>query len=185
VLDTIRQYLPQYLNDTNQHEALIEARRAFHTLKGSGRMVGALRVGETAWGIENLMNRIIDNTVSLTPDAAELMRAVVDILPELVDDFRLRRRPSRKVEPYQQQAQALARGEAVPPLATVLGGVTDTAKATDTKVADTAKADTTTSQEMDVPTLDTAVSTPEANVASLTDDLDEDVADYADEGDVD
>ena len=32
-------------------------RRSFHTLKGSGRMVGAQLIGEFAWSIENLLNR--------------------------------------------------------------------------------------------------------------------------------
>jgi chemotaxis protein histidine kinase CheA len=32
-------------------------RRAFHTLKGSGRMVGATDISEFAWAIENLLNK--------------------------------------------------------------------------------------------------------------------------------
>ena len=36
-----------------------DLRRAFHTLKGSGRMVGCTDVGELAWIIEDLLNRVI------------------------------------------------------------------------------------------------------------------------------
>src|SRR5690606_5675928 len=63
VLETIHQFLPQYLANQDDREALTEVRRAFHTLKGSGRLVGAARVCETAWAIENLLNRIIDGTL--------------------------------------------------------------------------------------------------------------------------
>ncbi|MFP3440895.1 Hpt domain-containing protein, partial [Pantoea sp. SIMBA_133] len=44
VLDTIREYLPMLLRQHDDRSALSEVRRAFHTLKGSGRMVGALVV---------------------------------------------------------------------------------------------------------------------------------------------
>ena len=39
---------------------LKEFRRAFHTLKGSGRMVSADAIAELGWSLENLLNRIID-----------------------------------------------------------------------------------------------------------------------------
>ena len=48
-------------------EALIATRRSFHTLKGSGRMVGAQLIGEFAWSIENLLNRLINQTLEPTP----------------------------------------------------------------------------------------------------------------------
>ena len=37
-------------------EALTVIRRGFHTLKGSGRMVGLMDLGEVAWEIEQVMN---------------------------------------------------------------------------------------------------------------------------------
>ncbi|WP_164088178.1 Hpt domain-containing protein, partial [Stenotrophomonas maltophilia] len=39
VLETIGRYLPAWKADHDDREALTEVRRAFHTLKGSGRMV--------------------------------------------------------------------------------------------------------------------------------------------------
>ena len=48
-------------------ESLGSLRRSFHTLKGSGRMVGARTIAEFGWAIENLLNRIIDKTLSRTP----------------------------------------------------------------------------------------------------------------------
>src|SRR5574340_140624 len=40
----------------DDQETLTVVRRAFHTLKGSGRMVGLNDLGETAWRLEQLMN---------------------------------------------------------------------------------------------------------------------------------
>lgn len=52
-----------------QPAALQEIRRDYHTLKGSGRMVGLTELGETAWAIEQLLNqwlqeeRLADNSL--------------------------------------------------------------------------------------------------------------------------
>ncbi len=43
-------------DDADDRENLTVVRRAFHTLKGSGRMVGLADFGEVAWGMEQLMN---------------------------------------------------------------------------------------------------------------------------------
>ncbi len=45
--------------DASDAEALVSARRSFHTLKGSGRMVGLRELGEAAWGIEQHLNHRI------------------------------------------------------------------------------------------------------------------------------
>ncbi|WP_426050136.1 Hpt domain-containing protein, partial [Brevundimonas sp. TWP1-3] len=54
VLEVLREYLPRWFADSRDRAALSELRRAFHTLKGSGRMVRALILGELAWAVENL-----------------------------------------------------------------------------------------------------------------------------------
>ena len=59
---------PLWEENPLEQEALVNVRRSFHTLKGSGRMVGAQLIGEFAWAIENLLNRMIDNTLDRTPD---------------------------------------------------------------------------------------------------------------------
>ena len=56
VLGTIRESL-QALNDQPHNvELLTTIRRSFHTLKGSGRMVGLKDVGEAAWAVEQTLN---------------------------------------------------------------------------------------------------------------------------------
>ena len=68
-------------------DSLASLRRSFHTLKGSGRMVGARSIAEFGWAIENLLNRIIDKTLSRTPGMMALLRNAVAALPQLVEQL--------------------------------------------------------------------------------------------------
>ncbi|HEY9119897.1 MAG TPA: Hpt domain-containing protein, partial [Marinobacter sp.] len=111
VLDTIREFLPMLLRQHDDRTALSEVRRAFHTLKGSGRMVGALIVGELAWSVENMLNRVIDGSIFMNDDVANLLDEVTAVLPELVEDFEKRRAPSRDTSALEARAKALANGE--------------------------------------------------------------------------
>jgi chemosensory pili system protein ChpA (sensor histidine kinase/response regulator) len=65
-------------------ERAVEVRRGFHTLKGSGRMVGARAVSEFAWSIESLLNRVINGTLPRSADIVEVMTDAVAELPGLV-----------------------------------------------------------------------------------------------------
>ncbi|HBZ99939.1 MAG TPA: hypothetical protein DEO97_15070, partial [Pseudomonas sp.] len=53
----------------------------FHTLKGSGRMVRALIIGELAWSIENLLNRVLDRTIVAGDSVRQVVRDVVELMP--------------------------------------------------------------------------------------------------------
>lgn len=44
-------------------EPIKTIRRHFHTLKGSGRMIGANQIGEFAWTVEDLLNKVIQGTL--------------------------------------------------------------------------------------------------------------------------
>ena len=48
-------------------ESLVNIRRGFHTLKGSGRMVGLADLGEAAWNIERALNKWLQDNRSPTP----------------------------------------------------------------------------------------------------------------------
>jgi len=111
VLETIREYLPMLLRQHDDRSALSEVRRAFHTLKGSGRMVGALVVGELAWSVENMLNRVIDGSIFMNDDIASLLEDVTASLPGLVEDFEKRRTASLDTSNLEARANALANGE--------------------------------------------------------------------------
>ncbi|HYP67165.1 MAG TPA: Hpt domain-containing protein [Thiobacillaceae bacterium] len=56
VLENLAQATAAGRDNCSNGENLGEIRRAFHTLKGSSRMVGLADFGEAAWGMEELMN---------------------------------------------------------------------------------------------------------------------------------
>ncbi|MGC3979780.1 MAG: Hpt domain-containing protein [Steroidobacteraceae bacterium] len=89
-------------------DALTNLRRSFHTLKGSGRLVGAQLIGEFAWSIENLLNRVINKTLERTPEMMELLRQAVAVLPQLVEQLEAGRPPDTDVGPLIAQAHSLA-----------------------------------------------------------------------------
>ncbi|MDT8397068.1 MAG: Hpt domain-containing protein [Pseudomonadales bacterium] len=77
--------LCQNLHDA---EALADLRRSYHTLKGSGRMVGAEALAALAWSVENLLNHVIGGAVVLDNTVLGALRQVQEKLPFLVDGFR-------------------------------------------------------------------------------------------------
>lgn len=87
VRDTLERYYPRWRELPSDQEALVTVRRAFHTLKGSGRMVGASLLGEFAWAFENLLNRVIDHTLDSHASIVGLVGEAVHHLPALVAQF--------------------------------------------------------------------------------------------------
>ncbi|MDB5986702.1 MAG: hybrid sensor histidine kinase/response regulator, partial [Nevskia sp.] len=88
VLLELQQRLPQLKRDPANREVLADVRRAFHTLKGSGRMAGALRIGEFGWAVEDLLNRCLNGALALRPPVLELLDDATKLLPRLVENFR-------------------------------------------------------------------------------------------------
>jgi chemosensory pili system protein ChpA (sensor histidine kinase/response regulator) len=80
----IQRHYPAWEQNPQERDALVTVRRSFHTLKGSGRMVGARDLGEFAWSTENLLNRLLDATLQRTPAIVEVLREAVAVLPELI-----------------------------------------------------------------------------------------------------
>ncbi len=118
VLETINEYLPQWRANTDDKEALTEVRRAFHTLKGSGRMVRALVIGELAWSIENMLNRVLDRSIQPGDAVQQVVADVVALMPALVDEYAAKQQRQRDdVDHLAATAHALAKGEAVPAFA--------------------------------------------------------------------
>jgi len=112
VLETLTEYTPVWQANHDDHKARAEVRRAFHTLKGSGRMVKAGIMAELAWSVENMLNRVIDRSIELTPAVFDVVNAVRAQMPRLVDDFALSKQQALpEVGRLAAVADALARGE--------------------------------------------------------------------------
>jgi chemosensory pili system protein ChpA (sensor histidine kinase/response regulator) len=77
VLETIRSTLPACREKPDDREALTTVRRAFHTLKGSGRMVGLIEVGEAAWEVEQVMNLFLEEKRPASADLFALLDAAL------------------------------------------------------------------------------------------------------------
>lgn len=87
VIQTLEEYVPQWLENVDDDDTRSTVRRAYHTLKGSGRMVSASNISELAWEVENMLNRVIDNTVDYVPEHGRIVNDVMKRLPELVNAF--------------------------------------------------------------------------------------------------
>ncbi|MFO1366719.1 MAG: Hpt domain-containing protein [Acinetobacter sp.] len=82
--------LVKWMEQPHQQDVLTDVRRHFHTLKGSGRMVGAKSSGELAWTVEDTLNRVISGTVCLNTEIQRYVQAVFNIYRfRLVHDFKV------------------------------------------------------------------------------------------------
>jgi len=113
VLETLQEFWPEYRQENTNAEAQSTVRRAFHTLKGSGRMVKAEVLGELAWSIENMLNRVIEQTINLDENACALIDQVIIHIPELIENFRLRSAVSIDTASLMTYAESLSQGEDV------------------------------------------------------------------------
>ena len=87
VMETLRANLEISRLHLDSREPWVTMRRSFHTLKGSGRMVGLTELGEVAWAVERAMNKWLAENVPATPalldmvgDAEVLFQHWVDML---------------------------------------------------------------------------------------------------------
>lgn len=123
VLETIEEFWPVFKANHDDSEALTTTRRAFHTLKGSGRMVGAEDIGETAWAIENMFNRLLDNTIEISEPFTDIVDFVVTQVPQLIQNFEKRQPSDIDVKLIQEYADAISKGEDVAPCEQVMSQV--------------------------------------------------------------
>jgi chemosensory pili system protein ChpA (sensor histidine kinase/response regulator) len=84
VLATINQQLPMLHASPGDHESLVTVRRSFHTLKGSGRMVGLGDLGEAGWAVEQVLNAWLHETHPATPALLEMLDLAAGIFKEWI-----------------------------------------------------------------------------------------------------
>jgi len=73
VLDTVAEQRAIIDENHGDREALRTVRRQFHTLKGSGRMVGLTELGEIAFAVEKILNRLLEEERVVTPAVLEMI----------------------------------------------------------------------------------------------------------------
>lgn len=69
-------------------KTLTEIRRAFHTIKGSGRMANVLDLSEFAWKVENMLNQAIAGAVPVSQPMMKLVATVRTQIPSMIDAFK-------------------------------------------------------------------------------------------------
>ena len=105
----IGELLPQWQANRADEESLRDLRRCFHTLKGSGRLVGANVIGEFAWAFENMLNRVIDNTIEPGNAMFDLLDQAREALSELVEQFRNGAAVDADIEWFSAAAEAMSK----------------------------------------------------------------------------
>ncbi len=90
--------------DMSQQTAL---RRAFHTLKGSSRMVGLVQFGEAAWSMERLMNSWLAEQKPVTEDVRSLAGDAMVGFGQWVDAIAESSGHDWQSEPFSAAADAL------------------------------------------------------------------------------
>ncbi len=95
-------------------DALINVRRAFHTLKGSARMVGLSAFGDCAWELEQVMNHWLAQGLAATPALLELCSDARELLAEWAHALQGEETPALDASDIARRARAL-RGEAPEP----------------------------------------------------------------------
>jgi len=110
-IDNLGRCLPAWKADVNDFDKLKPIRRSFHTLKGSGRLVGALALGEFAWKVENMLNRVLDKTIMPNAPVQALVDNAFAALPELLAALRGEGNPKVDIAQIMAVADKLAAGE--------------------------------------------------------------------------
>ncbi|CAN7205587.1 Hpt domain-containing protein [Massilia sp. LjRoot122] len=87
VLGLVLETLPQAESNPDSQETLTLLRRAFHTLKGSSRMVSLERFAEAAAAVERTMNLWLAEARSATPELLALLRQAHAELSSWVADL--------------------------------------------------------------------------------------------------
>ncbi len=101
-------------------------RRAFHTLKGSSRMVGLNDFGEAAWSMEQLLNAWLAEQKPMQPSLLQLSEKALQAFGRWADDIAAGSAGGWQVKAFSDAADAMRLQGAVLPL--VLPGEADAAQ---------------------------------------------------------
>ncbi|NOR43643.1 MAG: hypothetical protein GQ572_09935, partial [Gammaproteobacteria bacterium] len=113
VLSELHEYLPQWQADPKNEEALAVVRRGFHTLKGSGRLLGAEMIGEFSWKFENMLNSFIENKIIISEAMNQALDEALAVLPQLIEQLKGNREPIENIGQLMASAEAVAEGREV------------------------------------------------------------------------
>jgi chemosensory pili system protein ChpA (sensor histidine kinase/response regulator) len=103
------------IHEPNNIGEMTTLRRAFHTLKGSSRMVGLNVFGEAAWSMEQVMNAWLADQKHATLELCELSTQALNAHTIWIEDIAKGGGKDRTAEPFRTSANALRlQGQFVP-----------------------------------------------------------------------
>ncbi|HYA37500.1 MAG TPA: Hpt domain-containing protein, partial [Candidatus Methylomirabilis sp.] len=137
VLENIKAKFAVWRDDTDNQSALTELRRGYHTLKGSGRMVGATEVAEFAWAVENVLNKVRDGKIIPSAVIVDMLQQAQQTIPLMIDTLAGGPPHGVDVETLREKAHALAQPGTAPAVATVVPNQTAAALVSPTQVEET------------------------------------------------
>jgi len=102
--DNLGRLVPLWQQAPEDLDRVRPIRRVFHTLKGSGRLVGARALGEFSWKIEGMLNRVLDGTRAPSPAVLAMIQQACEVLPQF--DAALRGQGGVTADLYAMEAVA-------------------------------------------------------------------------------
>ena len=113
VLSTLGEASEACHGNPDDQAALTVIRRGFHTLKGSGRMVGLNELGEAAWRHEQLMNGWLAEQKSASSDLLRLIGRARGVFQDWVDALQANEAAQLPVSSLLAAVDRVAQGEAL------------------------------------------------------------------------
>ncbi len=107
VLASLAQHLQTLRVNPTESEALVEVRRAYHTLKGSGRTVGLVGMSEVAWSVEKLLNLVMERKAFPTVKQLAFVENVSAEFAGWVAELQKNQVVTLDPSPFQQRATEL------------------------------------------------------------------------------
>jgi chemosensory pili system protein ChpA (sensor histidine kinase/response regulator) len=111
VLGTMTDCLHAWRADNSDVKSLETLRRSYHTLKGSGRLAGAMVMGEFAWAMESLLNRVMEGKSEAGPSMFKLLEQSEVTLNRLLANLKGETDQRPPVKRLQDLAIAFAEGK--------------------------------------------------------------------------
>ncbi|HLO96273.1 MAG TPA: Hpt domain-containing protein, partial [Burkholderiaceae bacterium] len=115
VCQTAREALQALAEQSQNLEHMTTVRRAFHTLKGSSRMVGLNEFGEAGWACEQLYNARLSEQAGADKALMDFTHQALDYFDAWVSDIADQRFGRHSAAPLRRSADSLRlRGEFLP-----------------------------------------------------------------------
>jgi chemosensory pili system protein ChpA (sensor histidine kinase/response regulator) len=116
IVQNLSELYPQWDKQRQDRELLTELRRAFHTLKGSGRMAGAFALGDFGWAHENLLNLVLSGQQPMDDRLSAVLGNAVQELQERQSFFQTAQQKDARVDASIAAVDALLMPEREPAL---------------------------------------------------------------------